>query len=230
MRVAVLSDIHGNLPALEAVVSDLKDQSPDDIWCGGDIGWGAPWASECIARVRDAGWKTVKGNTDVWISGDPQTVGTEEDRRDLMELAEVHAISEDDAQWLLNLPIGHTGPGSILLVHGTPDSPFTAPMPDDPGSKFRVYEEKAALVVYGHVHRAFVRRLPEGTLVCNTGSVGLPMDGETASYLLIDQSGPDLLLRHRRVAYDRDKAVEEARRLENPVATRFIESVQSQRA
>ena len=225
MRIAVLGDIHGNLPALEAVVSDVEKQSPDEIWCSGDIGWGAPWASECIKVVRESGWPTVKGNTDVWITGDPQTITSTEQRSELAELAELHAISPDDAQWLVNLPIGHTGPGSVLLVHATPQSPFSAPDPDDNAAAFEPYAGGAALTVYGHVHRAFVRRLTAGALVANPGSVGLPMDGPTASYLIIDRPGTDLLLQHRRVRFDIDEAIERARAEGGKLADRFIESM-----
>jgi putative phosphoesterase len=203
LRIAVVSDIHGNLPALEAVLEDIESRSVDQIWCGGDIAWGGPWAVECIERVRSAGWPSVKGNTDVWIAGDPQGVDDPE-RRDFFEkIAADHAISSEDAAWLLNLPLGHRSAGSILLVHGTPQSPFEGPMPDAPASEFLPYQDQAACVIYGHVHQAFVRRLTDGAFVCNTGSVGLPKDGDTASYLLIDRIGPDHTFRIPRVTFDR---------------------------
>ncbi len=224
MRIAVVSDIHGNLPALDAVIADIDVQRPDQVWCGGDVAWGGPWPSECISRVRDAGWAAVKGNTDVWVTGDPQTIASEEDRSRMKELAHAHRISEDDAQWLLNLPLGHTGPGSLLLVHGTPDSAFTAPGPDAPAAHFSPYQGKAKLILYGHVHHAFVRRLAEGTVVCNPGSVGLPKDGRTASYLLVDLDGPDLTLRHRRLPFDRDAAVSRAEQLGPPLGSYFIDN------
>ena len=225
MRIAVLADIHGNLPALEAVVHDLERQKPDAVWCGGDVAWGGPWASECIRVVRDAGWKTVRGNTDVWITGDPQTIEAPEKRVELGLLADAHGIDEADAQWLVNLPIGHSGPASVLLVHGTPETPFSAPEPTAPAAEFEVYEGRASIIVYGHVHQAFTRRLREGTLVANTGSVGLPKDGVTASYLLIDQSGPDVTLVHRRVHFDIDAATSAARARGGAIADRFIESM-----
>lgn len=225
MRIAVVSDIHGNLPALEAVMKDLQIVSPDEVWCGGDVAWGAPWGSECISHVREQGWTTVKGNTDVWITGDPQTVEHAEDRARLAELAQAHDISPDDEQWLLNLPMGHSGSGSILLVHASPKSPFAAPQPEDPSSEFEIYEGRAALIVYGHIHRAFTRRLKEGTLVCNTGSVGLPKDGDSACYLVIDQAGPEMVLRHRRVDFDRAAAISEAERMGGPVADLFVDNL-----
>ena len=225
MRIAVLSDIHGNLPAFEAVLKDLQIVSPDDVWCGGDLAWGAPWGAECIGHVREQGWKTVKGNTDIWITGDPQTIESEEDRKKLAELARAHDISDDDCSWLLNLPVGHSGTASTLLVHASPETPFAAPQPEDPPSEFEPYEGKASLVVYGHIHRAFIRRLKEGTIVCNTGSIGLPKDGDSACYLVIDQNGPDVVLRHRRVYFDRGAAAAEAERIGGPVGEYFIENL-----
>jgi predicted phosphodiesterase len=225
VRIAVLSDVHGNLPALEAVVEDLKQRSVDDVWCGGDLGWGGPWASECIALVRDAGWTTVKGNTDVWIAGEPQTVNSPEDRDALARMAEAHAIPDDAAQWLLNLPIGHNGPGSILLVHGTPQSPFQAPMPDDHPGDFAPYQDQARLVVYAHVHRAFVRRLTDGSLVCNSGSVGMASDSDAACYLLIEHDGPDVTLVHKYIPYDRDRAIARAREVGEPIGPNFLELI-----
>ena len=222
MRVAIVSDIHGNLPALEAVMNDLEEHSPDQVWCGGDIAWGLPWASECIEVVRDAGWTTIKGNTDVWITGDPQTLDSPADREELIEAAKWHDISREQAEWLLNLPIGHSGPGSLLLVHGTPNSPFVGPQPDAPAREFEPYEGHASIVVYGHVHRSFVRRLSDGTVVANAGSLGMPMDGTSACYLLVSRDGPEWLMQHRRVAFDRDAVVAEAQRRGGPFEERTV--------
>jgi predicted phosphodiesterase len=223
MRVAVLSDIHGNLPALEAVEADLRRHSPDEVWCAGDLGWLGPWAADCITKVRAEGWTTVKGNADVWITGDPQTVTDEAQRAQFEAVAAAHDLSSEDTRWLLDLPHSHSGSGSVLMVHATPDSAFDAPLPDAPAGDFVPYEGMASLVLYGHVHRAFVRRLKEGTLVCNPGSVGLPMDGQSASYVLIDLDVPEILLRHRRVAFDRQTCVDKARFVGGVLEERFLE-------
>ena len=222
MRIAILADIHGNLPALEAVAADIDKQAPDQIWCGGDLGWLGPWASECVSFVRAAGWPTVKGNTDVWLAGDPQTISDEDERKTNIGIAGAHNVSQDDARWLVSLPVGHTGPASILMVHGTPESPFTAPFPDDPIASFAPYEGQAGLVIYGHVHVAFVKRLPEGTMLANPGSVGLPADATAASYLLLDHNGGGWTIRHRRVDYDTETVVEAARAMGGPAGDRFI--------
>jgi putative phosphoesterase len=223
LRIAVVSDIHGNLMALDAVMNDIELQDVDEVWCGGDVAWGGPWAKECIDRVRAAGWTPVRGNTDVWITGDPQPFQDEDSREFIRRFAAAHAVSKDDANWLLNLPIGHTPRGSVLLVHGTPQSPFDAPEPDAPAGEFSPYEGIASIVIYGHVHRAFVRRLADGTIVCNAGSVGLPKDGETACYLLIDQLGPDYTLRHRRVPFDRRAVIAQAKHMDEVVRDWFLD-------
>ena len=222
MRIAIVSDIHGNLMALDAVMADLAEQSPDEVWCAGDLAWGGLWPSECIARVRGAGWVTIRGNTDVWVTGDPQAVEDESERAELAGFALAHDLSEDDKRWLIELPFAHQGPGGLLMVHGTPESTFTAPLPDSPAADFAPYEGKATLVVYGHVHRAFIRRLADGTLVANPGSVGWPMDDRTASYLIIDRHGADLILRHRRVPFDRRAVLAQARRLGGPIGQRLL--------
>jgi predicted phosphodiesterase len=225
LRIAILSDIHGNLLALDAVMTDVSRYAPDQIWCGGDIGWGGPWASECIARVREEGWVTVKGNTDVWLTGDPQTVSSPEDRAELEAMAAGHDISQDDARWLTSLPLGHTGAGSILMVHGTPQTPFVAPDPDSPSSEFEPYLDQAKTVVFGHVHQAFMRRLADGSLVVNAGSVGAPMDGPSACYLLLDLEGPDVTVRHRRVDFDRRAVIAEAKRAPGPIGAWTLEKL-----
>ena len=208
-------------------MQDLERTAPDEVWCGGDLGWLGPWAGECIARVREAGWTTVKGNTDVWITGDPQTIEDPDQRKTFEDIAASHAISEDDARWLLNLPLGHSGAGSMLLVHGTPQSPFEAPDPDDSPAAFAPYEAQAALVVYAHVHKAFIRRLADQSIVCNTGAVGLPMDGPFASYLIVDQHGPDFTLTHRRVEFDRRGALAQSKHQGGPEAGLFMEWLES---
>lgn len=228
MRIAIVSDIHGNLLALDAVMDDVARQSPDEVWCGGDLGWGGPWAQECIARVRAEGWRCVRGNTDIWITGDPQTITSKEERALLEELASLHNISPGDARWLSELPLGYTPAGSILLVHGTPNSPFVGPLPDAPAAEFAPYEDRAQVVVYGHVHHAFIRRLAGGTIVANTGAVGMPKDDDTASYLIIDRDGTDITMRHRRVEFDRRAVIAQARHLPEPLGSRILESFGAQ--
>jgi predicted phosphodiesterase len=224
LRIAIISDIHGNLMALDAALTDIEGTGADEIWCGGDIAWGGPWPKECIDRVREVCNVAIKGNTDIWVTGDPQGVpdsGREEHRA----MAAAHGISDEDSRWLLNLPLGHAGQGSLLLVHGTPRTPFDAPEPAAPTAAFAAYQGQAQIVVYAHIHIAFIRRLADGTIVCNTGSVGMPGDGKAATYLLLESVGPDWALTHRRVEYDRRAAVAQARRMDKPLGPYFLKQL-----
>jgi predicted phosphodiesterase len=214
---------HMRIAVLSAVMTDLESQRVDEIWCGGDIAFGGAWAGECIARVREAGWTTIKGNTDIWVTGDPQPHTDPEARTFIEEMAAIHSVSEDDARWLVNLPLGHSAPGSVLLVHATPDSPFDGPLPDAPAADFAPFEGRAGLVIYGHVHQAFVRKLPDGTIVCNTGSVGMPMDGDEACYMLLDSDGPSWMIRHRRVRFDRRAVIAQLKRCPEPLRSWALE-------
>lgn len=222
MRIAILSDIHGNLPALEAVLEDIAKQAPDEVWCAGDIGFGGPWASDCIDVARSEGWPCVRGNTDVWITGDPQTVEDEATRAVLQGIAAQHHISEERERWLLSLPVGHSGPGSLLVVHARPDSPFDAPGVAGTPADFEPFMGQAKLLVYGHVHVAFSRLLVDGSVVCNAGSVGLPFDGPHATYLLVHLRGTDWSWTHRRVAFDRAAVEAAAERAGDPIRNDFL--------
>ena len=90
-------------------------------------------------------------------------------------------------------------------------------MPEAPAAEFEPYHDQAKTIIFGHVHVAYSRRLADGTLVCNAGSVGLPYDGDTACYLLVDLDGPEISLMHRRVDFDRRAVLAEARRTPTPL-------------
>lgn len=214
MRVAVLSDVHGNLTALEAVLADVRDQAPDLALHGGDLADAGAHPVEVIDRLRALGWPGVRGNTDEMLvepaslasyaSGKPALAGL------FAAVAEMAAFTRDALgparlDWLRVLPLAWTN-DALALVHASPDTPWRAPGPEAPDDELAsVYGPLGrALVVYGHVHRPFVRPLAALT-VANGGSVGMPHDGDPrASYLLIDDGRPQV----RRVAYDVEREQE----------------------
>jgi putative phosphoesterase len=216
MRVAIVSDIHGNLAALEAVMADLDAQAPDVIVHGGDLAVIGPRPAEVVDVIRQRGWPGVLGNTDE-ILFDPSGRAVQERRaprlRDwLQTLFETltpwarERLGEERLAWLRRLPLEWRR-DDLLLVHAAPGDLWRAPMPDAPEEELtRVYGGRdAGLVVYGHIHRPYVRQLG-GLTVANAGSVGLPYDGDPRpSYLLVDDGVPSV----RRVAYDLDRAERE---------------------
>jgi len=213
LRIAVVSDVHGNLTALEAVVADLKTQAPDLVLQGGDLALIGPRPAEAVELVRQMGWPSVMGNTDE-IVFDAANRGLELAKApqlrpwlktlfdDLAPWAR-ERLSQDQIAWLRRLP-RQRKLEELALVHASPDDLWRSPMPDTPDGELEgVYGVLSArLVVYGHIHRPYVRRL-QRLIVANAGSVGLPYDGDPrASYLFVDGS----TVTTRRVEYDLDLA------------------------
>ena len=189
MRVAVVSDIHGNITAFEAVLADLRSMSPDLVLHGGDLADSGSGPREVVDCIRALGWPGVVGNTDQTVFA-PETIETVPPafRGIVSDFASAtrDSLGEDRIAWLRDLPqVQHHE--VFTLFHASPDSPWRALADDDPGTPGR-------LVVYGHIHKPIVR----GGVI-NTGSVSLSYDGDPrASYLLIDNGAPVI----RRVEYD----------------------------
>ncbi len=208
MRVAIVSDIHGNLTALEAVIADLKLTSPDLVLQGGDLVVGGPRPAEVVERIRDLAWAGVLGNTDevLWA---PEKLEEQVKRapklRELLEVlfrdfaATRELVGDERVQWLRALPHEYRNQ-NLLLTHASPGDLWQAPMPDcEEQQLIATYGGLGSTIVaYGHIHRPFVRQVA-GFVVANSGSVGMPYDGDPrASYLVIEDGNATI----RRVEYD----------------------------
>jgi putative phosphoesterase len=226
-RTAIVSDVHGNLAALEAVIADIANVSPDLVIHGGDLATHGHRPAEVIDRIRDLGWPGVCGNTDemLWspelyeplMRAAPQLAPLYRALFHHLAPATRNLIGQDRVKWLQTLPAVYRS-GEIAVVHATMENLWKAPMAD--ASMAALLETYGAIasgvVVYGHIHRPYVRQLPTGGIVANSGSVGLPFDGDPrASYLLIDESGVQV----RRVAYDIESEVTGLLRSGYPLAT-----------
>jgi putative phosphoesterase len=216
VRVAVVSDVHGSLSALEAVVADLRRSAPDLVVQGGDTAVLGPRPAEVVDRLRELGWPSVAGNTDQML-WDP-SVRAEQERgapklRSWLDVLfgtlgpwAAERLGDERIAWLRSLPAEWRREG-VRVVHASPDDLWRAPMPDAPDEELaRVYRGPGVdLAVYGHIHRPFVRALP-GLTVANSGSAGLPWDGDPRpSYLLVDDGAAEV----RRVERDLDLAERE---------------------
>lgn len=211
MRIAVVSDIHGNRTALEAVLADLRQTSPDLILHGGDLPHGGASPAETVDRIRDLGWPGVVGNADEMLFA-PETLenfaaqsSAPASLWDAVRETAVwtrSALGEERLAWLRTLPrVQIQGP--MALVHASPETTWRAPEPEASDAEFEsLYKPlEKPIVIYGHVHRGFVRSV-SGMIVANSGSVSLSYDGDRrASYLLLDGSTPSI----HRVEYDVDK-------------------------
>lgn len=213
MRLAVISDIHGNLTAFEAVLADLRQTSPDLVFHGGDLAHGGSSPLEVVDRIRDLGWPGVLGNTDEMLFR-PESLRAFASRSPQLQslfaaIEEMGAVTagrlgENRLDWLSKFPITQTH-GSMALLHASPESTWRSPgheaSDDEMESAYAPLGKP--IVVYGHIHRPFIRDV-SGITVINSGSVSMSYDGDPrASYLLLDDSKPTI----RRVAYDVDKEV-----------------------
>jgi len=230
MRVAVVSDVHGNLTAFDAVLADIERRAPDLVLHGGDLVLMGAQPAEVIDRVRELGWPGVVGNTD-------EVLWRPQERRRQEELAPklgallrlifneyapatLELLGEERVTWLRGLP-AQQRLGDLVLVHAAPDDLWRAPMPDAEDDELSaIYEPlDAATAVYGHIHRPFTRTLTQLT-VANSGSVGMPWDGDPrASYLLIDEGRPHLV----RVEYDLEREAAQLLDSGYPDAPRLVE-------
>ena len=217
MRTAIISDVHGNRRAFEAVLADLRQVAPDVVVHGGDLAYGGAHPAEIIDQVRSLGWAGVRGNTDEMLWA-PQSLAEFAAvapkiapllaRIEEMIPPTVASIGEERLRWLEGLPCEYTGEG-FCLVHASPGDLWRAPMPNAHDELQSTYASLGArIVVYGHIHRSYVRRL-QGMTVANSGSVSQSYDGDTrASYLVID--GESIVI--RRVEYDVENEAEDVLR------------------
>ena len=208
MRIAVISDIHGNRRAFHAVLADLQLTAPDLVVHGGDLSFGGAHPAEIIDEIRSRGWPGVYGNADevLWSQSRLSQMGVTNPKfaslaSALMEMVEstLPMMGNERVQWLQTLPTLYRHP-DFNLVHASPNDVWTSPQASATLDELRqVYASlNATIVVYGHIHVPFITRTPDLTVV-NTGSVSQPYDGDRrASYLLLTDRAPEI----RRVEYD----------------------------
>jgi len=215
MRIAIVSDIHGNRTALKAVLADLRQTAPDLVCHGGDLAANGAHPAEVVDTIRDLRWPGVRGNTDemLWAPEQLAALATQAPKlqslfRAFQEIVPTTRawLGEGRIAWLRSLSAIHRQ-DTFAVVHASPNDLWRAPMPAATDADLRaVYGDLGVpTVVYAHIHRPFIRRLAD-LCVANTGSVSLSYDGDTrASYLLLD--GHDISI--RRVEYDVESEVEE---------------------
>ena len=196
MRIAIVSDIHGNRTAFEAVLGDLRQTSPDLILHGGDLADCGASPVEIVDRIRELGWQGVVGNTDEMLAM-PETfeefAGQTPRLQTLwaalreMAAATREALGEERLAWLRILPRIQIR-DAMALVHASPESRWRAPTPEASDAELEsVYAPlRRPIAIYAHIHRAYVRNVA-GIIVANSGSVSLSYDGDRrAAYLLLD--------------------------------------------
>jgi putative phosphoesterase len=224
MRVAAIYDIHGNLPALEAVLQEIRHEKVDRIVVGGDVLPG-PMPRETLDRLRDLDTPThfIYGNGEVAVlqqlAGKEPSAVPQAFRPVIRWTAD--QLDPQHQPWLSSWPKTLTleiaGLGSVLFCHATPQNEndiFTRLTPDD--RLVPLFEKlDAAIVICGHTHMQFDRTIGH-TRIVNAGSIGMPFGKAGTDWLLL---GPDIQFRH--TAYDLANAADRVRSTTYPQAEDF---------
>ena len=210
--LALLYDIHGNLPALDAVLAEAERDGADAWLLGGDFAAYSPWPLETLERLRGLPGATwIRGNGERWLREPPT------DRPDVLEaLAQADSGMGIEEGWLYSLQTRVELDG-VLYVHGSPlsDVESFAPEPEE-GEERMLLDVRDRAVVFGHSHQQFRRSGPNGTELLNPGSVGMPLDGDVRAAWAVRLD--DGSFEFRRSEYDVQRAVAGWRSLPGPFA------------
>jgi predicted phosphodiesterase len=235
LRYALISDIHANLPALEAVLNDIDTRGDvDGVYHLGDLVGYAPWPDETVSLIRDRGIVGVAGNYDSTVATNYKHCGCKYEDPRQEELSHIsyewtrEHSSAATKHYLGSLPFridlrplgGHVAGPTLILVHGTPTLNTVYWTEDRPDSFcIRMAELAGAgegdVIAFGHTHLPY-HRVVNGIHFVNTGSVGRPKDGDwRAGYVVLD-IGTDMNVEFVRVEYDVQKAADAIRASDLP--------------
>lgn len=206
MRVAVFSDIHGNLVGLDACLADLLAQGgADKIVAAGDLCIDGPRPKKVLQRLEEVGAQCIRGNTDRYAAG------MTEEKFGAPESAQLawtrKQLGEKWLHWLRELPFSlrfGEEANQLLVVHANPsnDEEHLWPDADDELLQRLIGEERANVIAFGHLHLPYVRQW-RGKVLVNVASAGLPKDGDPrACYALFTERDGGWEIKHRRVPFD----------------------------
>lgn len=213
MRVAVITDIHGNLPALAAVLARIEAMGVEQVYCGGDLVGYGPHPNEVCRLIERRAIPTIHGNYDYAIGRDLDDCGcayiTPHDRELGQRSVEwTLAHTDDDSKaFMRGLPFDlrfAMGPTRVRLVHGSPRKVNEYLFEDKPASLYErlAGQADADVLVFGHTHKPWVREYG-GVLFVNCGSVGKPKDGDPrAAFAVLETTDEGLAVTIERVDYD----------------------------
>ena len=235
MKIALFSDIHANLPALEAVWADIEEQQPDAIFCLGDLVGYNTWPNEVINFIRKRGIPTIAGNYDFGIGRRSDDCGCAYKTEPEKEMGKIsiaytnEMVKEDERNYLRTLPAHlaiefqlNNDKQNIVLVHGSPRRINEYLFEDrEEKSMIKILEQADAdILCFGHTHQPYHRVFNTGDLqtphfrhAINIGSVGKPRDGDPRScYVILHVNSKtsvdngSLNVEFRRIKYDVEKA------------------------
>lgn len=253
MRIALFSDIHANLPALEAFFKDIEATKPDAVYCLGDLVGYNIWPNEVINEIRKRGIPTIAGNYDFGIGRTSDDCGCayktdDEKANGAVSIAYTNSlVKSEERQYLRTLPAHiklefqlNNDKLNLLLVHGSPRKINEYLFEDrDEKSMLRIMQQADAdIMCFGHTHKPYHRIMNSGTQgqdhfrhAVNIGSVGKPKDGDPrGGYVMLtineDSSIKDknsIAVEFIRFSYDVEKAAKAVE--ESPLPNAYAESL-----
>lgn len=229
-KIAIISDIHGNKTALEAVLKDIRLRKIERIFCLGDIIGKGPQGSECIELIQKNCERVVRGNWDVFIQSptDNEFIQWYKDR-----------LTEKDFEYLNSLPFHidlELNGQLIRFFHASPRSEFERILDSHPIEKrLSMFENNEItnsihfnklpdIVFYGDIHTTFLHTYTNGIL-CNVGSVGNSLDLTSASYAILDGTQSNNAIQFIRVDYDREAELKVAEELGLPQLDKYYDEI-----
>ncbi|MFC4322506.1 metallophosphoesterase family protein [Litchfieldia salsa] len=215
MKLAFISDIHGNAVALEAVLADILMREIDQIFVLGDLCYRGPEPKRALDLIRELNTEVIKGNADEWVVRGVKEGEVPAQALEIMNTERdwtVSKLNEDDLSYLANLPtsIQTEADGvKIHAFHATPESLFDIIPPNSDDDKIEqtlMAGQAADLYLYAHIHKPYIRFIG-GRIVMNIGSVGLPFDGlAKASYGIVEVNQGQISTTIQRVTVDPELA------------------------
>ena len=224
MKLAFISDIHGNAAALDAVLKDIKEKRVNQVFVLGDLCYRGIEPKRAFELVRALNCDVIKGNADEWVVRGVREGEVPDQALEMMNKERdwiVSKLDEESIEYLRELPTELNltfGDVTIHAFHATPTSLFDVIQSGDSDEILieKLMAKKADLYIYAHIHKPYIRCL-NGKYIINCGSVGLPFDGlKKASYTLVDIEQGSVQVSNVRVSYDVEKVIQQFKESDYP--------------
>ena len=224
MKLAFISDIHGNAVALDAVLQDIKDKQVEQVFVLGDLCYRGTEPKRSLELVQSLNCDVIKGNADEWVVRGVREGEVPDQALDMMNEERDWILSRLDVEsveYLKSLPTDFNwkfGDVTIHAFHATPKSLFEVvqPFESDEIVSEKLMVNNKDIYIYGHIHKPFIRYI-NGKCIINCGSVGLPFDGlNKASYTILDIEETSVQASNVRVSYDVEKVIRQFKESDYP--------------
>lgn len=215
MRLALIADVHANLPALEAVWEDIEQRGVDEVICLGDLVGYYPWPNEVVEFIRSKNIPSLQGNYDQSAGEELPACGCDFANEEAAGLGEIslswtiNAVTEDNKAWLRSLPkdlrLCRAGYG-IWAVHGSPRRNNEYLTTDFPAADLAgfLHDGNTNILLCAHTHLAYHRQIGQGHVI-NAGSAGKPKHGNPNVTYVILNLAPRVSISVIEVPYDHEK-------------------------